>query len=487
MTDLLLDTPLTAEQTTYIKAAKTSGDALLALIEDILDFSKIEAGRLDLETQPFAPLTLVEEIVELLGPRAQAKGLEIASDIDDRLPARVMGDATRLRQVLLNLAGNAIKFTETGGVGVIAEPGMAPDEIVFEVRDTGIGIASDERDRIFLEFEQADGNADRKFGGTGLGLAISRRIVERMGGRIEVESIPGRGSTFRVTVPLPRAEGADRAFVAPDLGGKAVLIVAPQSLEAMLLARRLSRWGAKTKLADASSAAAAIADRHFDAVLVDHALNAGAAEAVVRSIGNTIARRIVLVKPSERHGLPLLKTAGLTGYLVKPVRAASLAARLTGLDTFEASGAAASAATTPASGAVKSLAVLVAEDNEINALLARSLLARLGHRPAVATNGAEAIAIWRAAQTGGAPFDIVLMDVQMPGVDGIEATRQIRAAETASEGCRTPIVALTANALAEDRDACLAAGMDDFLVKPLDRERLAAMLAELAGRATLAA
>jgi PAS domain S-box-containing protein len=489
MTNLLLETPLTAEQTAYIKAAKTSGDALLALIEDILDFSKIEAGKLDLEIQPFAPLVLVEEIVELLGPRAQAKGLEIASDVDDRLPARVIGDATRLRQVLLNLAGNAIKFTETGGVGVTAEPGAAPGEIVFEVRDTGIGIASDERERIFLEFEQADGSADRKFGGTGLGLAISRRIVERMGGRIEVDSTPGGGSTFRVTVALPPLEGVDRAFAAPDLSDKAILIVAPQSLEASLLARRLTRWGATAKLADAGAGAAAIAAQRFDAVLVDHALGSDAAAGIIRSIGNAIARRIVLIAPSERHGLPQLKAAGFTGYLVKPVRAASLAARLVEHATFDSSGSIEPNVAVPAGArsAGKSLAILVAEDNEINALLARSLLAKLGHRPAMMAGGAEAVAAWRAAQAGGAPFDIVLMDVQMPGVDGLEATRQIRAAEAASNRRRTPIVALTANALAEDRDACLAAGMDDFLVKPLDRERLAALLAELAGRATLAA
>ena len=209
MAGLLLDTPLTPEQTTYVKATKTSGDALLSLIEEILDFSKIEAGKLELETQPFSLTTMVEDVVELLGPRAQAKGLEIASDVDERLPERVMGDATRLRQVLLNLAGNAIKFTETGGVGVIVEAGPNSGEIVFEVRDTGIGIAPEQQARIFHEFEQADGGSARKFGGTGLGLAISRRIVERMGGRIEVESKPGEGASFRAIVPLPPAEDAD--------------------------------------------------------------------------------------------------------------------------------------------------------------------------------------------------------------------------------------------------------------------------------------
>ena len=203
MADLLLDTALTPEQTTYAKAVKTSGDTLLSLIEEILDFSKIEAGRLDLEARPFDLPALVEETVELIAPRAQAKQLEIASYVEDALPRHVLGDAARLRQVLLNLAGNAIKFTDKGGVAIVVEPGSGPNEIAFLVRDTGIGIAPDEQDRIFREFEQADGGAARKFAGTGLGLAISKRIVERMGGRIAVDSTPGAGATFHVTVALP--------------------------------------------------------------------------------------------------------------------------------------------------------------------------------------------------------------------------------------------------------------------------------------------
>jgi signal transduction histidine kinase/CheY-like chemotaxis protein len=492
MTDLLLDTPLTPEQAAYLKATKTSGDALLSLIEEILDFSKIEAGRLDLEPRPLAITGLVEEIVELLGPRAQAKGLEIASDVDDRLPERVLGDAIRLRQVLLNLAGNAIKFTETGGVSVIVEAGAKPDEIVFQVRDTGIGIAPQEQGRIFLEFEQAEGGAGRKFGGSGLGLAISRRIVEHMGGRIEVESAPDQGSTFRVAVPLPRVEDAQApAFGAPDLAGTAALIVAPQSLEAALLARRLRRWGAAVDMADAGTTASAMARQDYDVLLIDGALGADSAAAAVGSVGDAIARRIVLITPSERNGLTALKAAGFTGYLVKPVRAASLAARLAGTGAFDDV-----AATDPREAAIRpagaakpgrSLSILVAEDNDINALLARSLLTRLGHRPAMAANGAQALAAWRAAQAAGAAYDVILMDVQMPGIDGLEATRQIRAAEAAAGERRTPIVALTANAFAEDRDICLAAGMDGFLVKPLDRDRLAAMLDDVSGRAALAA
>ena len=231
---LLLDTAPTPEQTTYVKAAKTSGDALLSLIEEILDFSKIEAGRLDLRPQPFALAAMVEEIVELLGARAQAKGLEIASYVDEQLPARVIGDATRLRQVLLNLAGNAIKFTETGGVGVVVEPGRAPARSCSRCATPASASRPEQQARIFDEFEQADGGSARKFGGTGLGLAISRRIVERMGGRIEVESTPGEGSTFRAILPLPPAEDADETQVAPpDLSGLAVLIVAPATVEAV--------------------------------------------------------------------------------------------------------------------------------------------------------------------------------------------------------------------------------------------------------------
>jgi len=206
MAGLLLDTPLQPEQATYAKAVQTSGNTLLSLIEEILDFSKIEAGRLDLETQPFALGTLVEEIVELLSPRAHAKGLEIASLIDERLPAHVVGDAARLRQVLLNLTGNAVKFTEAGGVAIVVEPGKAPGEIGFSLRDTGIGIAPDAQARVFEEFEQADSGMTRKFGGTGLGLAISRRLAQLLGGDIGVDSELGKGSTFTLWLPIHPAD-----------------------------------------------------------------------------------------------------------------------------------------------------------------------------------------------------------------------------------------------------------------------------------------
>jgi signal transduction histidine kinase/CheY-like chemotaxis protein len=484
MAGLLLDTPLAPEQATYAKAVKTSGDALLSLIEEILDFSKIEAGRLDLESRPFGLAALVEETVELLSPRAQTKGLEIASSIDESLPETVIGDAARLRQVLLNLAGNAVKFTEAGGVAVAVEAGAVADEISFSVRDTGIGIAPEAQARVFEEFEQADDGMTRKFGGTGLGLAISRRIVERMSGSLTVESTPGQGSTFRFTIALPRALDAGETKIAtPHLAGQAILIVAPGMIEPPLVARRLERWGAQTSLiADVARARATIAQPHWDAIVVDRALGAEAASALARAVAS-IARRIVLVTPAERHELADLRAAGFTGYLVKPVRAASLAARFGDANASDGDMAGEAMAGSPhASG--EGLSILVAEDNDINALLARALLHRLGHRPSGVANGAAAVEEFLASTNAGTPYDLVLMDVHMPELDGLEATRRIRAAEAALELPRTRIVALTANAFGEDREACLAAGMDDFLVKPLDRDRLAEVLA---GRAALAA
>jgi signal transduction histidine kinase/DNA-binding response OmpR family regulator len=471
MSGLLLDTALTPEQTTYAKAVKTSGETLLALINEMLDLSKIEAGKLELEARPFALTTLVEEVVELLAPRAQEKGLEIAAAVDENLPARVTGDATRLRQVLLNLAGNAVKFTETGGLAVMVEPGGAPDEVRFVVPDSGIGIAPEQQTRIFQEFEQGDSGATRRFGGTGLGLAISQRIVERMGGRITVESRPGAGSRFSFAVPLARAADVAGARAAPPtLAGRSVLVVADSPFAVPLAAQRLARWGAEVQaVADQYAARALLAERRFDALVVDYALGAAAAHALAHAAAQ-VARRIVLITPEERPALPDLQEAGYSGYLVKPIRAASLAARFGG-DEETSVPIAPDAATAPDAG----LAILVAEDNDINALLARALLEKLGHRPTMVGSGLAAVAAWRAARD--APFDLILMDVQMPELDGLDAARRIRAAEAESGEPRTPIVALTASAFAEDRDACLAAGMDDILMKPLDRERLLAALA----------
>ena len=479
MADLLGDTPLGPDQATYLKAMKSSGGTLVSFIEELLDLAKIEAGRLDLAPRPFALAAFVEEAVELLGPRAQTKGLEICSYVDERLPSRVTGDAARLRQVIFNLVGNAIKFTETGGVSIIVEPAAHPDEIVIAVRDTGIGIAPEDQTRVFLEFEQADVGSTRKFDGIGVGLSIAKRIAEHMGGSIAIDSMPSQGSNFRVTVPLPRAGDADEPPVAvPDLSGNDILIVAPAVVEASLLARRLQRWGARTTIVpDEAVAAALLPEQPWSAVLVDHALGRAASAALARSAAK-IPRRIVLVTPAMRSELAALKEAGFTGFLIKPVRAVSLAARFAPDDAFD-HGAATEPVEIPSiAPAGGGLSVLVAEDNEINALLVRALLVKLGHRPTMAGSGGAAIECWLAARDAGVPFDRVLMDLHMPGMDGVEATRRIRLLEAEDDSPRTRIIALTASASAEDREDSIAAGMDGFLVKPLDRERLAAILAK---------
>jgi PAS domain S-box-containing protein len=492
MSGLLLDTPLTPEQTTYAKAVKTSGEALMSLIEELLDYSKIEAGKIDLERRPFALVSLIEDITELLAPRAQAKQLEIAAYVDERLAAEVIGDAARLRQVLLNLAGNAIKFTATGGVALIVEPGIWPDEISFVVRDTGIGIAPDAQERIFREFEQADDRIARSYGGTGLGLSISERIVKRMGGRISLESKLGAGSTFEVTLPLPAAGNSQHAaFAPPDLAGLSIMLVAPQSIEASLVSRRLQRWGGHTCLvSDADVAKALVPERSWHAVLIDRALGSEAVDAVCEVARSHATHRIVMFTPATRHELTL--SSVFTGYLVKPVRAASLAARLSATVEVAAPNLAADVliempAEVLAAKPTRGLSILVAEDNEVNALLMRSLLARLGHNVVIATDGEAAIETWQAARSAGTPYDLILMDVQMPQLDGIEAAKRIRAAEAGQPDLRTPILALTANTLVEDRYACFEAGMDGFLIKPLDREKLAEALASFPAARHLAA
>ncbi|MHC2623519.1 PAS domain S-box-containing protein [Bradyrhizobium huanghuaihaiense] len=486
MGGLLLDTHLTPEQATYARAVKTSGEALMALIEELLDYSKIEAGKLDLEQRPFALSTLIEEITELLAPRAQAKQLEIAAYVDERLPLEVVGDAARLRQVLLNLTGNAIKFTAHGGVALIVEPGIWPNEISFLVRDTGIGIAPEAQQRIFREFEQADERVARTYGGTGLGLAISERIVKRMGGRITLTSEPGKGATFEVAVPLAPSHGSagQTTFPSPDLTGKSILVIA-EGIEASLIARRLERWGAQTCLVtDAAVAEALLPERSWHAVLVDRAIGPGIADRLGEAARAHAPQRLVLLTSSSRHEK---LSPAFTGFLVKPLRAASLAARLTLTPEIPSPDLAPEPpADSTRAAPAKGLSILVAEDNEINALLMRSLLTKLGHRVVIAVHGEAALESWLAASSAGTPYDLVLMDIQMPQLDGIEATKRIRAHEATTGGRHTPILALTANTLVEDRYACFEAGMNGFLIKPLDRDKLDEALAGLAASRHLA-
>jgi CheY-like chemotaxis protein len=380
----------------------------------------------------------------------------------------------------------------------MVEPGIRPNDISFLVRDTGIGIAPEAQLRIFREFEQADERIARSYGGTGLGLSISERIVKRMGGRITLESKPGAGSTFEVSIPLAAAHGdgaAQPAFVAPDLTGQSIMLVGPQSIEASLVARRLQRWGGQTcMVSDIGVAQALLPERFWHAILFDRALGVSDVEMLGETARAHATQRIVMFTPAARHELQPVASSAFTGYLVKPLRAASLAARLATTPEIVAPDIAGDlaieppdAAETPEIVPVRGLSILVAEDNEINSLLMRSLLTRLGHHAVITTNGEEALESWQAAKSAGAPYDLVLMDIQMPHLDGIETTKRIRGREAGQPDRRTPILALTANTLVEDRYACFEAGMDGFLIKPLDREKLTDALAGLAASRHIAA
>ncbi|MBN8940247.1 MAG: response regulator [Rhizobiales bacterium] len=467
MAALLIDTRLTPEQKTYAQAVKSSGEALLSLIDEILDFSKIEAGRLDLDIAPFELGALVESVAELLGPRAHGKQLDLATAIAPDMPQRLMGDGTRLRQVLLNLAGNAVKFTEAGGVAMtVTRDG---GQCVIAISDTGPGIAPDDLERIFDEFEQGEATFARRHAGTGLGLAISRRLVVHMGGTLGVDTVLGRGSVFTLRLPLVLAD--EQPAQLGRLDELAVLLVSPSTVEPAILAGRLKARGAEVLHVDA--VAAIPADRHFDTALIDHRLGDADVGAALAALAGQVARTVLVVTPAARGEVAGWREKGLAGWLISPVREASLVAQMhppepgsPAVDPLDES-----EQPQPAK-ADRALRVLVAEDNEINALLVRRLLEKLGHEPVWVRDGRAAV---DAALDPEQSFDLILMDMQMPECDGLSAAKMIRARE--AEGRHLPIIALTANAFVEDRAAAIAAGMDAFVTKPLDRDRLAETLA----------
>ncbi len=483
MADLLLDTRLDPEQRTYVEALRTSGKALLTLVDGILDFSRIEAGRLDLAAEPFDAALLVEGVAELLAPRAQDKGLEIALDIADDLVALRVGDADRVRQILLNLAGNAVKFTQTGGVGVsLTREG---EGIALTIEDTGPGMAEDRIPILFEEFEQGDGSASRRHEGTGLGLAITRRLVERMGGTIEARSTLGRGSTFRVVLPLPVAEGATAPAAPPALRARRVLIVADSPFQAPALARRLTRSGAAAVVVGTVEAGLdALASAAFDAVIADRCLGDAPVRALAAEAGRCGVRcRLILLSPFDRREFGAVNASGFDSYLIKPVRARSLFDRLLEPGAAAADlppeAASTEAGTEPpppvraaASTASFGRRVLLAEDNPINALLATKALERLGAQVTLARDGLEALAI---AEAHG-PFDLALIDIRMPGLDGLETARRLRAREAQTKASPLHMVALTANTGREDMEAAEAAGFDGFLAKPLNLRALPGLL-----------
>ena len=478
LAQLLAMTRLDGEQSSYVAAIEASSRTLAQLIDDILDFSKIEAGRIELRMEPFAVAPLVEGVVELLAPRAFAKGLEIASEIAAGVPEEIEGDPARLRQVLLNLIGNAVNFTETGGlrVHVAALDGL----LRFEIADTGPGVSADARDLIFEEFAQADISATRRQGGTGLGLAIARRLVTRMGGALVLEERAGDGgATFAFTVP---AISARPGPTTPRLIDENILIVAPGCFEGPALAATLEGFGAGARVIRNVEAARALLETPGGAaittLIVDCALGADSAAELARAGRQAGARRLFLLfSPIERRTMGARALRSFDGWLVKPVRRATIAKQFgqspagPPLDT--------PAAPIPALPGVK---ILVAEDNDVNALILTRGLEKMGVEAIRARNGVEALERFSTEATRGArAFDLVVMDLFMPELDGREATRLIRAQELQMGWPRTPILALTASAHEEDERAARAAGVDAFLTKPVDLVALADIIGALRG------
>ena len=463
MARLLEGTRLTAEQRAYVTALTESGDHLLGLVNDILDYAKLGAGRVDLNTAPVTPEDLLRSVCELLSPRAHEKGLEIGWAAEAGL-APILADEGRLKQILLNLAGNAVKFVGAGGVLVLAER-AGEDRLRFTVSDTGPGVPEHLRDSIFEAFAQADPSEGARQGGAGLGLAIARRLAEAMDCELGVDSREGRGADFWFEAKFEIAGSQDTAR---SLAGHTIGVASPSAIVREAAARQIESCGGKAVRAQGLDEAVRRTD-DGGVILVDHLL---AAEG--RPIPPPTGRAgVVLVRPEERERLAAYRAEGFTGYLIKPLRRASLVERV-----LAARGAAPAAdddriaprrtLATPTAGGVR---VLLAEDNPINAMLARTLLRREGASAEHVKSGEEAL---DALQHGS--FDLVLMDVRMPGLSGLEATRALRA-----RGVTTPVVALTANAFEDDRRACLDAGMDDFLVKPLSPEALRAALGRWTG------
>ena len=479
MTDLLASMKLDAEAQSYLAAIRTSGEALGTLIDEILDFSRIEAGRLELDCAPFELAPLIEGVVELVAPRAQGKGIEVAAHIAPDVPARLVGDAARLRQILINLAGNAVKYTDRGGVGLRVSR-RPDDRIVFSVEDTGPGVPVEQRAAIFQEFERGDGSATAAHGGAGLGLAISRALAERMGGDLTLARSDTTGSTFQLACPLPAESAA--AETPPTLAGRRALIVARSAFEAPFLGEQLAAAGATVERAEGEDAAMLVLAQRAppDVVIVDCALGEQASRRIADAARAAHAgRTLVLVSPFERRTMGRNVLGAFDGWLVKPVRHASLLARIS--DRLNGGETAVAAPDAPAPRPLESLRVLVAEDNDINALIAQRTFERAGAMAERVADGLAAVAeIEDAANGKRTPFDAVVMDIRMPRLDGLAAARRIRAVQATIGAAPTPLIALTANAAEEDRQAAEAAGFAAFFVKPFDADALTRAVADLA-------
>jgi GAF domain-containing protein/DNA-binding response OmpR family regulator len=491
MSGLLGETELDAEQREYASTISRSGEALLAIINDILDFSKIEAGRMELELAPFDLRECVEVVVDLIGPIAQRKGLEITYGIEPGTPETAVGDASRLRQILLNLLNNAVKFTEEGEIAVHVEAAETPkeDRIAFHVaiRDTGIGIPPERIDRLFQSFTQVDASTSRRFGGTGLGLAISRRLAELMGGSITAESsgVPGQGSTFHVTFEAgvtdmtPTALRRDGSYE-----GRRALIVDDNTTNLLLMTALLSAWGVETTTATSGNDALVAIDRdRFDVAILDMLMpGMDGLELATRLHERTPELATILASSVPRHDVASDARwggAGIGAVIVKPIKASALHGALAivldlgpgAVDTRDEAGG----LLDPELGTRHPLRILVAEDNVVNQRLALRLLEKLGYRADVAANGLEALEAVERQR-----YDLVLMDVQMPEMDGVEATRHIL--ERSTDGERPWIVAMTAEVMRGDREGFLAAGMNDYVAKPIRPQELVAAITRTPSR-----
>ena len=498
MTDLALETELTAEQKEYLETVKSSSDALLTVINDILDFSKIEAGKIDLEAVDFNLRDSLESMLKTVALRADDKGLELLCEIAPEVPEVVCGDATRLRQVVINLVGNAIKFTERGEIALkVQVEGQADDGRIlhFTVTDTGIGIPEEKRESIFAPFSQADTSTTRKYGGTGLGLTISTRLVEMMGGRIWVESEVGRGSQFHFTAEVGVADAKEIKVgsIAPAelLVGVKVLVVDDNRTNRRILKGMLTRWGMlETSVEDGEEALAQLASAReqgapFGLVLTDMHMPKMNGFTLIESIRKrpelATATIMMLTSAGHRGDAARCQELGVAAYLLKPIRQSELReaiARVLGAREQEGEIPLITRFSVhDARDPSMSLRVLLAEDNAVNQMLAVRLLEKRGHRVTVAGNGRQALEALAKES-----FDLVFMDVQMPEMDGMEATQAIREKERNS-GLHQPIIALTAHAMKGDREKCLAAGMDGYLTKPIRPQQLDEVLANYVARA----
>jgi PAS domain S-box-containing protein len=483
-TQLLLDTPLSGEQRDFAHTIKGCGEALLGLLNDILDFSKIEAGKLSVESMDFDLRNVLEEVLVLLSARAYEKGLTLALRCPSGTPTNLRGDPTRVRQVLLNLAGNALKFTHEGHV--LIDVTADADDLTVSIRDTGIGIPVDKQARLFQRFAQADSSTTRKFGGTGLGLAISRSLVELMGGNIGLTSENGRGSTFWFTLPITHAGVTPGLGPIEEFAGQRALIVVRTPVKSRLLDEQLSLWGiARHAAASAADGIIAMteAPEPFTFVLLEHSVADDFFERLQQQPALRPPTIILLSRVHQPHDEESLRARGIQGCVVTPlircemlrsalIEAVSQPVPVSIPSSATMSVASLDAAPDPApdeavvAAPQRSVRVLLVEDNTTNQILAKRMLSKLGCQVDIAGNGIEGV-----QRASGEVFDLIFMDGQMPEMDGFTATGKIRDLERIL-GRHTPIVALTANAMAGDRERCLAAGMDDYITKPIRREDL---------------